>query len=146
VNSPPPPTQATVNGNKVTLIWAADAIPNGYQQASKHDHYTVVISNTVKSADGGELVGDRDFDFAASFGNVRAENLGNWRAVNPLDTATLQLNYTTTPTAAQAMVYDIRIDGGNAGRINPLDAAALQLSYTPAGATNYLIQAAPVCP
>jgi len=92
------------------------------------------------------LVGDRDFDFAASFGNVRAENLGNWRAVNPLDTATLQLNYTTTPTAAQAMVYDIRIDGGNAGRINPLDAAALQLSYTPAGATNYLIQAAPVCP
>ncbi|MBN1510906.1 MAG: hypothetical protein JXB13_02740 [Phycisphaerae bacterium] len=144
VNTPPAPATATVSGTTVTLTWAAGAIPNGYNQASQHDHYTVVISDTVKSADGGDLTGDRDFDFAASFGNVRPDGvLGNWQNVNANDLSRLIDNYTTTPTAAQATQYDIRITGpANKGKINANDRSWLTSSYSTVG----LIQAAPVCP
>ncbi|MBN1513125.1 MAG: hypothetical protein JXB13_14010 [Phycisphaerae bacterium] len=146
MNSPPPPAMAALDGTNTlaTLTWAAGAVPNGFNKASQHDHYTVVISDTVQSLDGGALIGDRDFDFAASFGNVRTDGvLGNWQNVNANDLSRLIDNYTSTPTAAQATQYDIRITGpANMGRINANDRSWLVGSYSTVG----LIQAAPTCP
>ena len=146
VNTPPPPATVSLDASmtEATLTWAANAIPNGFQQASQHDHYTVVVADTVMSENGAFLEGDRDFDFVASFGNVRADNLGNWRAVNSLDRTLLAQNYTDSPTAEQAVTFDIRIDGGNACRINSLDRTQLGQSYTPSAA-QWLIQAPPPC-
>ncbi len=143
---PPLPTSTTldVTGTQATLIWPANAIPNGFQQLSVHDHYVVCIQSSVTDLAGNPLAGDRDVNFAASFGNVRTDNLGNWRAVNSLDRTLLAMNYTNSPTAEQAVTFDIRIDGGNAGRINSLDRTQLGQSYTPSAA-QWLIQAPPPC-
>ncbi len=146
VNTPPAPATATLDGTgtQATLTWAAGAIPNGFQKASVHDHYVVCIGSSVQDTEGNALAGDRDVNFAASFGNVRFENLGNWRAVDSLDRTLLAQNYTTTPTPEQAVNFDIRIDGGNAGRINSLDRTQLGQSYTPSSA-EWLIQTPPAC-
>ncbi len=143
---PPPPTSATLDasGTQATLIWPANAIPNGFQQLSVHDHYVICIHTSVTDLAGNPLAGDRDVDFAASFGNVRFENIGHWRLVNSLDRTLLAQNYTNNPTPAQAITFDIRIDGGQAGRINSLDRTQLAQSYTPSSA-QWLIQAPPPC-
>ncbi|MBN1513127.1 MAG: hypothetical protein JXB13_14020 [Phycisphaerae bacterium] len=132
----PPPTTATLSpdGITATLTWPLGAIQNGESGGSVHNHYTVCICSTVKDTlnPPNSLSGDRDVDFAASFGNVRTDGvIANWQNVNANDRSALVANYTNTPTAAQAAIYDIRITGpANMGRINANDRSWLTNSFS----------------
>ncbi|MBN1514255.1 MAG: right-handed parallel beta-helix repeat-containing protein, partial [Phycisphaerae bacterium] len=152
VNSPGQPIDVSLdletNGPQTlaTLEFAPDQIPNGYGQLSQGDHYVIVISDTVTDLAGNPLSGDRDVDFAASFGNVSATGpLLQWQKVNTADYSLIVLWQTDNPTDEQALAYDVFLSGsGDAGKININDVTEVQNSFTVTG--QELIQTVPTCP
>jgi hypothetical protein len=83
--------------------------------------------------------------FAASFGNVFTTGvLNNWKKVNANDRGQVVLNYTTTPTPAQALAYDVWLQGVQAGRINANDTGQIVLSYSATDLDNLVVPACPL--
>jgi hypothetical protein len=146
-STPGNPVTAVLDGTGtvVTLAFADGQIPNGDANASAGDAYVLVVGPGVTDLAGNPIdaAADRIY-FAASYGNTKSDGvLNNWKRVNSQDRSQIVLNLTATPTAAQAIAYDVRLQGPQKGKINAQDVSTVVLSFSTTDLDNSVL---PTCP
>jgi hypothetical protein len=143
-STPGNPATATLDGTGeiVTLTFADGQIPNGDASASAGDAYVLEITGVADTA--ANVLTQADLYFAASYGNTKSDGvLNNWKRVNSADRSQIVLNLTLTPTAAQAVQYDVRLQGPQKGKINAQDVSTTVLSFSTTDLDNLVV---PACP
>jgi hypothetical protein len=141
------PATATLGipGTEGTVTFAPGQIPNGELNGSAGDCYVLLLSPGVTGGGGYPIDPTANkLYFAASYGNVKSDGvLNNWKKVNAVDRSQVALNLTTTPTPAQALAYDVRLQGPQAGKINAQDVSTTVLSFSTTDLDNTVL---PACP
>jgi hypothetical protein len=129
----------------VTLTFADGQIPNGDASASAGDAYVLEITGVADTAANAIPIDTpENLYFAASYGNTKSDGvLNNWKRVNSADRSQIVLNLTLTPTAAQAVQYDVRLQGPQKGKINAQDVSTTVLSFSTTDLDNLVV---PACP